>query len=49
MLSTEEIIRIAGKAIANSGTKNVVIDPVMVCKGDDEVLNPGNTDAIFYH
>ena len=40
MLSTEEIIRIAGEAIANSGTPNVVIDPVMVCKGDDEVLNP---------
>lgn len=46
MLSTEEIIRIAGDAIAKSGTKNVVIDPVMVCKGDDEVLNPGNTDAM---
>lgn len=49
MLSTEEIIRIAGKAIANSGTTNVVIDPVMVCKGDDEVLNPGNTDAMIQH
>ena len=46
MLSTEEIIRIAGDAIAKSGTKNIVIDPVMVCKGDDEVLNPGNTDAM---
>lgn len=49
MLSTEEIIRIAGEAIANSGTTNVVIDPVMVCKGDDEVLNPGNTDAMIQH
>ncbi len=49
MLSTEEIIRIAGEAIAKSGTSNVVIDPVMVCKGNDEVLNPGNTDAMIQH
>ena len=46
MLSTEEIIQIASKAIQTSGTKNIVIDPVMVCKGDDEVLNPGNTTAM---
>ena len=25
----------------------MVIDPVMVCKGEDEVLNPGNTDAMI--
>ncbi|KXH83921.1 bifunctional hydroxymethylpyrimidine kinase/phosphomethylpyrimidine kinase [Sporosarcina sp. HYO08] len=46
MLSTEEIIRTAGNAIAESGLKNVVIDPVMVCKGEDEVLNPGTVDAM---
>lgn len=46
MLSTEEIIQIASKAIQKSGTDKVVIDPVMVCKGDDEVLNPGNTTAM---
>ena len=47
MLSTEEIIRIASDAIVSSGTDKVVIDPVMVCKGDDEVLNPGNTTAMI--
>lgn len=47
MLSTEEIIRTASDAIQRSGTKSVVIDPVMVCKGDDEVLNPGNTTAMI--
>lgn len=49
MLSTEEVIQTAGEAIANSGTKNVVIDPVMVCKGEDEVLNPGTVDAMITH
>ena len=49
MLSTEEIIQIASKAIQASGTDKVVIDPVMVCKGDDEVLNPGNTTAMIEH
>lgn len=47
MLSTEEIIQIAGQAIDESGLDHVVIDPVMVCKGEDEVLNPGNTDAMI--
>ena len=46
MLSTEEIIQMASQAIQSSGTDKVVIDPVMVCKGDDEVLNPGNTTAM---
>lgn len=47
MLSTEEIIKIASTAIQKSGTGIVVIDPVMVCKGEDEVLNPGNTTAMI--
>lgn len=47
MLSTEEIIKIASDAIQKSGTHNIVIDPVMICKGDDEVLNPGNTTAMI--
>ncbi|WP_107942003.1 bifunctional hydroxymethylpyrimidine kinase/phosphomethylpyrimidine kinase [Metasolibacillus fluoroglycofenilyticus] len=47
MLSTEEIIKIASKAIQKAGTDIVVIDPVMVCKGEDEVLNPGNTTAMI--
>ncbi|WP_339252053.1 bifunctional hydroxymethylpyrimidine kinase/phosphomethylpyrimidine kinase [Sporosarcina sp. FSL W8-0480] len=46
MLSTEEVIKTAGDAIAESGLDHVVIDPVMVCKGEDEVLNPGTVDAM---
>ena len=49
MLSTEEIIQMASKAIQNSGTDKIVIDPVMICKGDDEVLNPGNTTAMVHY
>ncbi len=47
MLASEEIIQIASDAIQKSGTDVVVIDPVMVCKGEDEVLNPGNTEAMI--
>ncbi|MET3575729.1 bifunctional hydroxymethylpyrimidine kinase/phosphomethylpyrimidine kinase [Bhargavaea ullalensis] len=46
MLSTEEVIRTAGEGIRDSGTTHVVIDPVMVCKGEDEVLNPGTVGAM---
>jgi pyridoxine kinase len=46
MLSTEEVIQTAGNAIAESGLDHVVIDPVMVCKGEDEVLNPGTVEAM---
>lgn len=49
MLSTQEIIEVASQAIQASNAKNVVIDPVMICKGDDEVLNPGNTVAMIEH
>ena len=47
MLSTKEIIEIASEAIQTSNAQHVVIDPVMICKGDDEVLNPGNTTAMI--
>lgn len=49
MLSTEEVIQTAGEAIAESGLDHVVIDPVMVCKGEDEVLNPGTVDAMIQY
>lgn len=49
MLTTEEVIETTAEAIKTSGTNNVVIDPVMVCKGEDEVLNPGNVDAMIKH
>ncbi|MCO4327533.1 bifunctional hydroxymethylpyrimidine kinase/phosphomethylpyrimidine kinase [Staphylococcus agnetis] len=47
MLGTQEVIKRAGEAFTESGAKHFVVDPVMVCKGEDEVLNPGNTDAMI--
>lgn len=47
MLPTVDIIQMAGKAIADSGIKDVVIDPVMACKGENEVLFPENVDAMI--
>ncbi|ANU22357.1 bifunctional hydroxymethylpyrimidine kinase/phosphomethylpyrimidine kinase [Planococcus donghaensis] len=49
MLPTVDIIEMAGKAIAASGIKDVVIDPVMACKGENEVLFPENVDAMIKH
>ncbi|KKB36469.1 pyridoxine/pyridoxal/pyridoxamine kinase [Bacillus thermotolerans] len=40
MLATAEIIEVAAKHMKASGSDKIVIDPVMVCKGEDEVLNP---------
>ncbi|HAR6075688.1 TPA: bifunctional hydroxymethylpyrimidine kinase/phosphomethylpyrimidine kinase [Staphylococcus pseudintermedius] len=47
MLGSEEIIQRAGEAYTESSAKNFVVDPVMVCKGENEVLNPGNTEAMI--
>lgn len=47
MLGTQEIIKRAGDAYVESGADYFVLDPVMVCKGENEVLNPGNTDAMI--
>ncbi|MCE4970567.1 bifunctional hydroxymethylpyrimidine kinase/phosphomethylpyrimidine kinase [Staphylococcus chromogenes] len=49
MLGTEEVIKRVGEAFTESGAKHFVVDPVMVCKGEDEVLNPGNTDAMIQY
>ena len=49
MLPSEEVIERAKNAFLNSDAKAFVIDPVMVCKGDDEVLNPGLVDAMIQH
>ena len=46
MLATVDTIETAARRIKESGIKNVVIDPVMVCKGEDEVLNPETADAL---
>ena len=47
MLGTQEVIKRAGEAFEESGADYFVVDPVMVCKGENEVLNPGNTDAMI--
>ncbi|RLL44914.1 bifunctional hydroxymethylpyrimidine kinase/phosphomethylpyrimidine kinase [Oceanobacillus piezotolerans] len=46
MLGTVDIIELAAKKFAQHKLKNYVLDPVMVCKGEDEVLLPENTDAM---
>ena len=46
MLGSVDIIKLGANKIKEHNLKNVVIDPVMVCKGDDEVLQPENTVAL---
>lgn len=46
MLGSVEIIELGARKIDEYKLHNVVIDPVMVCKGEDEVLQPENTDAM---
>ncbi|MCD4838087.1 pyridoxine/pyridoxal/pyridoxamine kinase [Neobacillus sedimentimangrovi] len=46
MLGTVEIIELAAKTIDENKLERVVVDPVMVCKGEDEVLNPETADAM---
>lgn len=46
MLGSVEIIELAARKIDEHGLDRVVIDPVMVCKGEDEVLQPENTEAL---
>lgn len=46
MLGSVEIIEEAARVIDENKIKNVVIDPVMVCKGEDEVLHPETADAL---
>lgn len=46
MLGSVDIIELGAKKIDEHGLNHVVIDPVMVCKGDDEVLQPENTEAM---
>ncbi|MBO0991612.1 pyridoxine/pyridoxal/pyridoxamine kinase [Bacillus sp. SD088] len=46
MLGSVEIIELGAQKLDEHALENVVIDPVMVCKGEDEVLQPENTDAM---
>lgn len=46
MLGSVDIIELGARKLDEHALANVVIDPVMVCKGEDEVLQPENTDAM---
>jgi pyridoxine kinase len=46
MLATAEVISLVAEKITQYKVKNVVIDPVLVCKGTDEVLHPESAVAI---
>ncbi|NGP43927.1 pyridoxine/pyridoxal/pyridoxamine kinase [Bacillaceae bacterium SIJ1] len=46
MLGSVEIIELVADTIQTHGIKNVVVDPVMVCKGNDEVLHPETSVAL---
>ncbi|WP_188457015.1 pyridoxine/pyridoxal/pyridoxamine kinase [Virgibacillus oceani] len=46
MLGSVEIIELGARKIDEFKLDKAVIDPVMVCKGEDEVLQPENTDAM---
>lgn len=46
MLGSVEIVKLAREVIDRAEFENVVIDPVLVCKGTDEVLNPDTADAL---
>lgn len=46
MLGSVPIIDLVAKTIKEQQLKNIVIDPVMVCKGEDEVLNPDSAEAL---
>jgi pyridoxine kinase len=46
MLGTFYAVDLAQKYISAHGVKHYVLDPVMVCKGNDEALNPELNQAI---
>ncbi|MBR7796473.1 pyridoxine/pyridoxal/pyridoxamine kinase [Agaribacter marinus] len=46
MLGSVDIIELGARKIEEYQLRNYILDPVMVCKGDDEVLQPENTDAM---
>jgi len=46
MLGSVETIQIAADAITRNQWTKTVIDPVLVCKGENEVLHPETADAL---
>lgn len=47
MLPTPEIIGLVAEMIKKHKPKNIVVDPVMVCKGAGEPVSPGNTKCFI--
>lgn len=46
MIGSVEIVELVKNTIDDYNLKNVVIDPVLACKGEDDLLNPETADAI---
>lgn len=46
MLGSIDIIEMAAGKIEKYGLKNLVVDPVMVCKGADEALHPETNECL---
>lgn|SRR5690606_32988054 len=46
MLGTVDVIELGARKIREHNIDKYVLDPVMVCKGEDELLLPENTDAM---
>jgi len=45
MLPTTDIIELTANTVSKHGIKNVVVDPVMVCKGAGEAIHPENAEC----
>ncbi|CAG7648641.1 Pyridoxine kinase [Paenibacillus solanacearum] len=46
MLGSVEVIELVAQTIRSRSLSRIVIDPVMVCKGNDEALHPESTVAL---
>lgn len=46
MLPNAEVVEVIADKMAQHPETPLVVDPVMICKGEDEVLNPENVEAI---
>lgn len=46
MLPNADVVTVIADKMKQHPETPLVVDPVMVCKGEDEVLNPENVDAI---
>ena len=46
MLGTKEIIDLGAEYVKKYNVKNFIVDPVMVCKGADDVMNPDTVEHL---